>query len=259
VTPPEKSSQLASSVLFILASLLTGLMSALAFASVYARSRKKRASSENLKAGFLADKQRALNFYKVFSAAYDTLNPHLYTDRMRSEIASQIGDGPSLRVLDVGCGTGYTTRGILKRANVAEAIGLDMTPVQLGRASKNLRSSRARVSLYRGDVENLPFRDQSFDAVVSVGAIEYFPNPQKALKEMARVAKPNGAVVVCGPEWAWFGKLGLDRVFYTPSEREVEGFFRGAGLVGVRSVLTGVDTFFWTGKYVSVVAGTRAA
>jgi ubiquinone/menaquinone biosynthesis C-methylase UbiE len=187
------------------------------------------------------------------------LNPRLYTDKMRSEIAGKIGEGSCLRVLDVGCGTGYTTEGILNRANVSEVVGVDLNPAQLGRAAKNLRSRKPKTSLSRGDVENLPFQDCSFDAVVSVGAIEYFPDPKKALKEMARVAKLNGTVVVGGPESAWFGKLGLDKVFYTPAASEVEALFHSVGLVCVRSVLTGVNTFFGTGKYVAVVVGTKNA
>ena len=87
--------------------------------------------------GFLADKQRALNFYRIFSAAYDILNPYLYTDKMRDEIVSQIKIGADLRVLDVGCGTGYTTLGVLNRRDVCEVVGLDMNPVQLNRAPKN--------------------------------------------------------------------------------------------------------------------------
>ena len=43
--------------------------------------------------GFLADKQRALNFYRIFSHAYDILNPYLYTDAMRDEMVSQIKIG----------------------------------------------------------------------------------------------------------------------------------------------------------------------
>ena len=92
--------------------------------------------------GFLADKQRALNFYRIFSHAYDLLNPYLYTDAMRKEMVSQIKIGTDLRVLDVGCGTGYTTSGVLSRKDVCEVVGLDMNPVQLNKAVKNLRSKK---------------------------------------------------------------------------------------------------------------------
>lgn len=89
-----KIEEFTASLLFALASLLTGVMSALAFGAVLARNLK----TQQHNGAFLADKQRALNFYRVFSAAYDILNPHLYTDYMRSEIVTRIGSGKGLRV-----------------------------------------------------------------------------------------------------------------------------------------------------------------
>ena len=217
--------KITSSFLFFFASLLTGFMSLLAFGFVWAKQRGATSDGAQKTQGFLADKQRALNFYRIFSAAYDILNPYLYTDAMRNEIVSQIKIGADLRVLDVGCGTGYTTLGVLNRRDVCEVVGLDMNPVQLNKAVKNLHSKKARLSISRGDAENLPFIDDSFDAVISVGAIEYFPDPERVLKELARVANPNGNVIVCGPESAWFSKFALNRVFYTPSVKEMDEDF----------------------------------
>ena len=234
-------------------------MSLLAFGFVWAKQKGAPPDGAQKTQGFLADKQRALNFYRIFSAAYDILNPYLYADTMRDEIVSQIKIGDNLRVLDVGCGTGYTTLGVLNRRDVGEVVCLDMNPVQLNRACKNLHSKKAMLSISRGDAENLPFVDESFDAVISVGAIEYFPDPERVLKELARVANPNGNIIVCGPESAWFSKFALNRVFYTPSVKEMERIFRSAGLVQVKSVLTGVNTFFGTGRYVVVAVGTKPA
>jgi len=251
--------KITASILFFLASLLTGFMSLLAFGFVWARQSGATSRSTQKARGYLADKKRALNFYRIFSAAYDILNPYLYTDTMRDEIVSQIKIGDNLRVLDVGCGTGYTTWGVLSRKDVGEVIGLDMNPVQLNKAVKNLQSKKAKLSISRGDAENLPFIDESFDAVISVGAIEYFPDPERVLRELARVANPNGNVVVCGPESAWFSKFALNRVFFTPSTKELERIFRNAGLVHVKSFLTGVNTIFGKGRYVVFAVGTKTA
>jgi ubiquinone/menaquinone biosynthesis C-methylase UbiE len=243
---------------FALASALTGIMSAVVIFFVLAkeRQRKNQSAQEPAKA-FLADKQKAFSFYRVFSATYDVLNPPFYTDTMRSKIAALI-EGEGLLVLDVGCGTGYTTKGILNQKGLCEVVGLDMNPVQLGRAIKNLRGEKARTFLSRGDAENLPFVDETFDVVVSIGAIEYFPNPEQAVKEMTRVAKRGGVVVVGGPEYTWFRKFALHRFFYTPSKAEVEEFFVKAGLEEEKTVLTGVDTAFGTRNYVVVAAGRKA-
>jgi len=176
---------------------------------------------------------------------------------MRNEIVSQIKIGAGLRVLDVGCGTGYTTSGVLNREDVCEVVGLDMNPVQLNRAVKNLHSKKNKLAISRGDAENLPFADKVFDAVISVGAIEYFPHPERALKEFARVTIPNGSVIVCGPESAWFKKFALNKVFYTPAVKEMNRFFHNSGLVQVQSILTGVNTFFGTGRYFVFTIGKK--
>jgi len=228
-----------------------------AFGFVWAKQRvEKRCDTQSVE-GFLADEQRALNFYRIFSVAYDILNPYFYTDAMRGEVVSQLGNGVKLRVLDVGCGTGYTTSGILNREDVCEVVGLDMNPVQLKRAAKNLVSEKRRISISRGDADNLPFTDGSFDAVISVGAVEYFPDPERALKELARVTRSDGTVVVGGPESGWFSKFALDKILYTPSAEELERIFRKAELTMVKSRLTGVKTFFGTGNYVVFATGKK--
>jgi len=242
--------------MFFLASLLTGLVSFVALGFAWARNRRGT-SKRGVVEGFLADEQRALSFYRIFSAAYDILNPHLYTKEMREKIVCEIPGGEGLRVLDVGCGTGYTTAGVLTRKDASEVIAVDMNPVQLKRAAKNLHRERGRLAISRGDADRLPFPDGVFDAVISVGAIEYFPDPEKTLKEFSRVAKRGGTVIVGGPDLAWFGKYGINTVFFTPSTAEMQDFFLKAGLEAVGTGSTGVNTFFGTGEYVVYAVGKK--
>jgi ubiquinone/menaquinone biosynthesis C-methylase UbiE len=244
------------SLLFICAGMLLSIVSLVAF-PLAAKEKVQKRRLRREAGSFLADKKRALAYYNVLSSVYDVLNPYLYTSSMRGEVAKLVDRDEPLLVLDVGCGTGYTTEGVLRRLDVCEVVGVDLNPRQLGKALRNLGLERARTSLSRGDVENLPFKNETFDAVVSVGAIEYFPNPERALKEMSRVVKSNGVVVVGGPEFGWFKKFALNRIFYTPSAEEVEDLFRKAGLDCLESEMVGVDTFFGTARYVFVVAGTK--
>lgn len=245
-------------LMFTLAGILSAIMSALALGFVWARGKSPEVEHEGLRnLAFLADKQRALSFYRVFSAAYDLLNPYFYTWKMRGEI-TRLLEGDGLCVLDVGCGTGYTSRGVLQQNGVSEVVGLDMNPVQLGRARWNLLGDKARVTLAEGDAENLPFMNCTFDAVVSVGAIEYFPDPESAVKEMTRVAKLGGIVVVGGPELTWFRKTALDKLFYTPSKEELKTLLAKAGLKDGKVLFTGLNTIFETGSYVVVAFGRKA-
>jgi SAM-dependent methyltransferase len=248
--------KLGNSVMFFLAGLLLSVVSLVALPLAAKEKLQKRRRAREPRA-FLADKKRALAYYNVLSSAYDVLNPYLYTSSIRSEVAKLVDREEPLHVLDVGCGTGYTTRAILRMGNVCEVVGVDQNHNQLRKASRNLSAEKMRLSLSRGDVENLPFTDAVFDAVVSVGAVEYFPDPEKALREMARVTKQHGRVVVGGPELDWFRKIRLHRLFYTPAQKDFELLFCRAGLRSVESELTGVDTVFGTGKYVLIAAGTK--
>ncbi len=241
--------------MFLIAGFLLAVVSFVGFAFA-AKEKTKRRPGEGGNA-FLSDKRRALGYYNALSSVYDVLNPHLYTLSMRSQITSLLKNDGELRVLDVGCGTGYTTRGILQLQNQCEVIGVDQNHKQLQKAAENLHPEEDRTSLSRGDVENLPFSDDTFDAVVSVGAVEYFPNPEKALKEMKRVVKDKGKVVVGGPEFDWFKKLSLHRVFYAPAVQDLENTFRRVGLQRIITFMAGVDTFFGTDKYVVVAVGTK--
>jgi MPBQ/MSBQ methyltransferase len=244
------------SLLFICAGLLLGIVSIVALPlAAKEKIRKRRPTRESH--AFLADKKRALAYYNVLSSAYDLLNPYLYTSSMRSKVTKLVDHSKPLRILDVGCGTGYTTAAILRLNNVRETVGIDQNHRQLQRAARKLTVEKTRLSLFQGEAENLPFKDESFDAVVSVGAVEYFPNPERALKDMARVVKHRGRIVVGGPELDWFKKVLLHKVFYAPAARDFEDMFNRVGLLNVNTVLTGVDTFFGTNKYVLIAAGTK--
>jgi ubiquinone/menaquinone biosynthesis C-methylase UbiE len=166
------------SFLFLFAGLLLGIVSLVALPLAAKEKMQKRRTTRNSRV-FLADKKRALAYYNVLSSAYDVLNPYLYTSSMRSEVAKLVDREELLRVLDVGCGTGYTTAGILRLGSVCEVVGVDQNHKQLQRAARNLYIEKTKLSLSRGDVENLPFADEVFDAVVSVGAVEYFPDQKE--------------------------------------------------------------------------------
>ena len=251
-------SKLANSLLFLWASLISALISTLAFISILANEKSGTGKSKRKKTtAFLADEQRALTFYNVFSALYDRVNPYLYTSQMRNQILELMNNNHRISILDAGCGTGYTTKGILERTDAEIVIGIDMNRKQLKKARAKLRAERKKLSLFRADVENLPFNDGVFDAVVSVGAVEYFPNPEAAFREMRRVVRSEGKIVIGGPVLDWFRRIYLDHVFYTPSKDELQTLFKQVGLRKVKSLLTGVDTFLGTKEYVVAIAGTK--
>ena len=147
--------------------------------------------------GILEDKARARLFYKYLSKVYDRLNPFVWNEEMRAEALSMLDIESGDRVLDVGCGTGFGTEGLLERTD--DVHGLDQSVHQLEKAWAKF-GRHDPVSFYRGDAERLPFAANSFDVVWSSGSIEYWPDPVAALRECRRVTRPGGQVLVVGPD-----------------------------------------------------------
>lgn len=257
-TSESGSEVFANTVWFVWAAVLSFVCTLVAGAVVILReSYVHGARLKSRQGSFLADRKRASSFYNVFSRVYDRVNKHFYSDRMRSQIACLTQLKPGQLVLDVGCGTGYTTKALVDNIRTGQVIAIDITPKQLSRATVNLQAERDKVSFIRAEADHLPFIDDTFDNVVSVGAIEYFPRPDISIKKMKKVVKQKGKVVVAGPERAWFRKIFFDRVFYAPSAEELNQLFILAGLKNVKPILSGLRTYFKTDNYVVIATGTK--
>jgi len=178
--------------------------------------------------GVLEDKSRARTFYRYLSTVYDRVNPFIWTEAMRSEALSMIDIDADSRVLDVGCGTGFGTEGLLQHTE--SVYGLDQSVHQLQKAWAKL-GKHDPVTFQLGDAERLPFKDDSFDVVWSSGSIEYWPDPVATLRELRRVVIPGGPVLVVGPNSpnsSLFERIATAiMLFY--DESEAQRMFNDAG------------------------------
>ena len=145
-------------------------------------------------------------------------------DVILSTIRGVIGSVAGLRVLDIGCGTGFVT-GALERAGM-DAWGIDMHRAALTRAR-----SRIRGPLFSNDATKLPFfRD--FDLASLFDVIEHLDDDAGAVREAATVLKPHGCVVVTVPAaqhlWTKYDEvIGHKRRY---DRRGLAEVFRSAGL-----------------------------
>jgi SAM-dependent methyltransferase len=100
------------------------------------------------------------------------------------------------RILEIGCGPGLALRSILA-TDVAQAIGIDHSPVMIAQAEHNNARAVAtgRLRLFDGDFSNLPMEDGSVEAVLAVNVV-YFMNDATALAEAHRVLVPGGRLVL---------------------------------------------------------------
>ncbi len=102
---------------------------------------------------------------------------------------------PDDTVLDIACGGGLIVCAFAP--HVRHATGIDLTPAMLDRArALAAEKGLANVTWREGDVRALPWRDATFDIVVTRFSFHHFLDPLAALREMARVCRPGGRVVV---------------------------------------------------------------
>jgi ubiquinone/menaquinone biosynthesis C-methylase UbiE len=99
-------------------------------------------------------------------------------------------------ILEAGCGTGEFSCGFAL-SNKSKIIGIDLSVNSLNKAKNTAKKFKLNnVSFKEANVLALPFNDNSFDYVFSLGCIHHTENPKKAFKEISRVLKPNGFLVL---------------------------------------------------------------
>lgn len=102
---------------------------------------------------------------------------------------------PAWRIVDVAAGTALFARAIAAR--VASIVAVDLTPEMLTRGRDLARSQGlTNIRFGQGAVERLPLADASFDAVVTRYSVHHFREPALALREMARVCRADGQLVL---------------------------------------------------------------
>ncbi|MDR3754729.1 MAG: methyltransferase domain-containing protein [Terracidiphilus sp.] len=107
---------------------------------------------------------------------------------------AEVGSGDT--VLDVACGPGIISCFFARRAR--HVTGIDVVPAMLERARRyQAEQLLTNLTWQLGSSTDLPFREATFDCVITRFSFHHFLQPASALREMKRVAKPNGVVLVC--------------------------------------------------------------
>jgi SAM-dependent methyltransferase len=194
-----------------------------------------------------------------------------YVGRWSRSVAERfvpwVGAPAGRRWLDVGCGTGALTATVLATAGPAAVVGVDPSAAFVAHTRARLAETRAGVVDVRpgccvGDARSLPFTDRSFDAVVSGLVLNFVPDPQVAVAELARVTTPGGTVAAYVWDYAegmammrhfWDCAAVLDpaaavldegRRFPICRPEPLAGLWAAAGLVAVTAQAIEVPTQF---------------
>ncbi len=103
---------------------------------------------------------------------------------------------PAPLVLDVATGTGRLPRALLRQpAFDGRVVGLDLSRRMLGEAVRRTAQFANRLTYIWQDACNLPFDDDTFDAVTCLEALEFTPHPHTVLAELVRVLRPGGVLL----------------------------------------------------------------
>ncbi|WP_324786973.1 class I SAM-dependent methyltransferase [Streptomyces sp. H51] len=157
------------------------------------------------------------------------------------------------RTLDLGCGSGQTTRRAALRAPRGRALGLDLSGPMLAEArARAAREGVANVSFTQGDAQAYPFEAGAFDAAISRYGVMFFADPVAAFGNVAKALRPGGSLAFVCPadaalnEWVAavaslrdllpvgdFGQPGLPGMFSLADPDRIRDVLTRAGLTGI--------------------------
>jgi SAM-dependent methyltransferase len=115
-------------------------------------------------------------------------------ERGGDDFVESVGIKPGMKVLDVACGTGNTAIPEAKRG--ADVTGVDIATNLIEQARARAEAEGVNVKFEEGDVEDLQFGDDTFDAVVTMFGAMFAPQPDVTASEMIRVCKPGGFIAM---------------------------------------------------------------
>jgi len=129
------------------------------------------------------------DFFEYYDKLREDIEPIDYSYQLH-----EYRDFKDKKVLDVGSGNGYIPSKY--SAEGAEVFGIDITKAGIALCEKRFEYLGLKGNFQVADAQQLPFEDNYFDCVCSMGVLHHVPNTEKAVKEILRVLKPGGRLIV---------------------------------------------------------------
>lgn len=145
-------------------------------------------------------KDQVTKMFDTISKEYDGLNRVISFGidvKWRNKVVKLVGEKNPANILDIATGTGDLAIS-LTSTSAKEIIGLDISDgmLEVGRQKITNKNLDGIISMVIGDSEDLPFEDNTFDAITVAFGVRNFENLEKGLSEILRVLKPNGIFVI---------------------------------------------------------------
>ena len=148
----------------------------------------------------LGKKEQVTKMFDTISSDYDGLNRVISFGidiKWRKKVVNIVKEKHPDSILDIATGTGDLAIN-LTATNASKIIGLDISSgmLEIGKEKIKRKSLENKIELVLGDSENMPFEDNTFDAITVAFGIRNFETLENGLKEILRVLKPNGQFVI---------------------------------------------------------------
>lgn len=183
-----------------------------------------------------------LDYFQQVAKQWDTLRANYFDESVIVKAMENAPVEKSQVVVDVGTGTGFMAAGLAPF--VQRVIGIDFSEAMLDVARENVaKMGLSNVEFHQGDIEHLPLENESADAAFANMALHHTPDPPVIIREMARVVKYGGRIVITDATrhaFEWF-KAEMADVWLGFTRQEIESWLEEAGLSHVRYELVGTQ------------------
>lgn len=148
----------------------------------------------------LGKKEQVTKMFDTISSDYDGLNRVISFGidiKWRKKVVKIVKENNPDSILDIATGTGDLAIN-LAQTNATKIVGLDISSgmLDIGKEKIKRKNLDAKIEMVLGDSENMPFDDNSFDAITVAFGVRNFETLENGLKEILRVLKPGGSFVI---------------------------------------------------------------
>ncbi|WP_341216715.1 bifunctional demethylmenaquinone methyltransferase/2-methoxy-6-polyprenyl-1,4-benzoquinol methylase UbiE [uncultured Wocania sp.] len=148
----------------------------------------------------LGKKEQVTKMFDTISGDYDNLNRVISFGidiKWRKKVVKLVKEKQPKTILDIATGTGDLAIN-LAETDATKIVGLDISSgmLDIGREKIKKKGLKQKIDMVLGDSENMPFNDDTFDAITVAFGVRNFETLENGLKEILRVLKPNGIFVI---------------------------------------------------------------
>ena len=157
------------------------------------------------------------------------------------------------RVLDVGCGDGFFTAQILQRFNLKNVYGLDIS----SKAVDLARLKHPEINFQQSALNHIPEETNSIDSITMIEVIEHLVDIEGTLKELFRVMKPGGILLITTTDFNWLKQVIIAMFFFEkyfyPTNPHIR-FFKKSTLADILSKNGfSIIKYAWNGDYLKIM------